>query len=238
LRSSKNMTKLTLNQQLILNINIMKLYKNSKGNLVTEQQINIMDSYSIETIEDISGKLKIIEHYRGFSGEPFKYFEYFLSPNENKNDIIQYYQNQSLSSGIIIYLNKQTSFDFEMWDWEDYSKTGTLISKGKIIYDNQKREIFYCVIDQQTNEIAYNPKPRKHYYGNSNDPNNLKLDFKYELDSQTNQIKVSIDDDNETSGVIHTMKQDYFIEVFGQNFWDSHPYYHSLLPLLPISSVI
>lgn len=216
----------------------MKQYKNSKGSLVTEQQLHIMDAYSIETMDDNTGKARLIEHYRGIENNSFKFFEYFLNPSENKGVIIQNYKNEPLFLGITVYLNKQVAFEFEMWEWENYSKNGELIGKGKKVFDEKRRVISQYNVDTQSDEILYDPTPKKYYYGSSNEPDNLKLDFKYELDSQTNHIKIFVDDDNETSGVIHTMKQDSFIAVFGQNFWDSHPYYHSILPLLPTSSSI
>ncbi|MDR2207254.1 MAG: hypothetical protein LBE36_13980 [Flavobacteriaceae bacterium] len=208
-------------------------YKNVKGNLVTGQQVQMMDAYNIETLDDVTGKLKIIERFRHYTDTPSKYFEYFLGENEDKNAVIQTYGNKEFSTGVLIYLNKQSANGFDLWDYEAYLKTGELTFKGKTVFDNQNREIFSCNVDKQTNEII--DVPSKHYYGTSNDPEGLQLEFKYERDPQTNEIKVYIDDDNETSGVIHTMKQSYFIEIFGQDFWDAHPYYHSLLPILPTS---
>lgn len=215
-------------------------YKNAKGNLVTEQQIQMMDGYEKEILDDITGKPKIIESFRHYTEIPVRYFAYFLDQNEDKTTIVQTYSNKEFSNGVTIYLNKQSAFGFDMWDWEGYSNEGVLRSKGKKVFDNQNRVVFRCSVDMQTNEIlAYSGnRPSKFYYGTSNDPEGLQLEFKYERDPQTNEIKVYIDDDNETSGVIHTMKQSYFIEIFGQAFWDAHPYYHSILPLLPTSTNI
>ena len=205
-------------------------YKNAKGNLVTQQQLQMMEAYNIETYDDITGKPKTIEQFRNYTNSPFRIFYHFLGQNEDKNAVIQTYGNKEFSMGVIIYLNKQSAFSFDMWDWENYSKTGELAFKGKIVFDSQNREILNCSIDKQTNEILHYPKdrPKKYYYGNSNDPQGLKLEFYYELDPQTNETKVYINDENETSGEFHTMNVDEFIEIFGQAFWDAHPYYHSI----------
>lgn len=214
-------------------------YKNGKGNIITLQQTQMIDSYRVETIDDITGKLKIIEDYMGYGEKPNKWYEYFLDNNENKATIIQEYKNKNLFLGITIYLHNQSANGFDLWDTEEYLK-GELSFKGKKVLDNQNRVIFTCSIDEQTNEIIQYPKgrPKKYYYGNSNDTQGLQLEFYYELDSQTNETKVYINDENETSGEFHTMNVDKFIEIFGQAFWDAHPYYHSILPLLPTSANI
>ena len=215
-------------------------YKNAQGSIVTQQQIQMIASYSIETINDTTGKLKIIENQRGYGEKPYKWYEYFLDDNEDKKTIIEKYTNKSLARGVTIYLNKQSAFEFDLWDLEQYTNDNEPDFKGRKLLDNQNREILLCAIDKQTNEILQYPKdrPKKYYSGNSIDPQGLKLEFYYELDPQTNETKVYINDENETSGEFHTMNVSEFIEIFGQAFWDAHPYYHSLLPLLPTSAVI
>lgn len=219
-------------------------YKNSNDKTVTAQQFNMLKDGEIHDYDDVTGELRKVENiiYMEKMGITRKVYEYYLDPSENKNNIIQQYTDVAKNYSASIYLNKQIAFGFEIWDNEDYDKNGVLKFKSKIVYDNQKRIILQVYFDLQTNQIIQHTayRPTKYYFGTSLDTANglpnLELKFTYEFDPNTNQFVTYVKDVNETSGEIHTMNVIEFIELFGQAFWDAHPYYHSLLPLLPTTT--
>lgn len=218
-------------------------YTNIDGKSVTSQQMNMLKEYKIQTFDDSSGQIKKVENVRLKRGLiPFTFFEYYLEPSENKTQIIQHYTNQIKDHRLGIYLNKQSANGFDLWDYEEYDANANLRTKKKFIYDNQRRIVLNLTIDAQTNEVSHHSayRPTKYYFGTSLDTANglpnLELKFTYEFDPNTNQFVTYVKDVNETSGEIHTMNVNEFIELFGQAFWDAHPYYHSLLPLLPTTT--
>jgi len=221
-------------------------YKNSNGKTVTAQQFSMLKEGKIYTYDDATGKLKKTENFSHFNRAGIKrtWYEYYLDSSENKNNIVQQYTNSMQSHSVLIYFNKQSIFGFEAWDCEFYNENGVLKSKKKIVTDEQGRIILRANFDLQTNEITHHPaySPTKYYFGTSldmaNGLPNLELIFTYEFDTNTNQFVTSIKDINETTGQINTMNVAKFIELFGQAFWDAHPYYHSLTPFLPTSGSI
>lgn len=220
-------------------------YTNINGKSVTSQQVEMLKEYKIQTFDDTSGKIKKIESVRLKRGNiPFTFFEYYLEPSENKTQIIQQYTDQIKDHRLGIYLNKQSANGFDLWDYESYDNNGNLFVKKKFVYDIQGRMILNLTIDTQTNEITNHSEyfPTKYYYGTALDTANglpnLELEFRFKFDTDINQFVTYIKDINGTTGEIHTMNVNEFIELFGQAFWDSHPYYHSVLPFLPTSANI
>ena len=214
----------------------MKNYKNILGENISINQFNLLDENILETIDDTTGELKIIETTRMGRQFQTRGYDYFLDISEDKNNIIQLYMSKSLFKGISIYENKTNLFGFTAYDVEDYNKEGVLSYKNKEVYDSLNRIVFYCSFDLLTNEIRKSVTPVKYYYGNENDLPDLILKFTYEFNEDLNQFVTYVLDENDVTLQFNTMNTAKFIEVFGQEFWDSHPYYHSLYPLLPTSA--
>ncbi|CAM2907779.1 hypothetical protein DRF59_05850 [Chryseobacterium flavum] len=218
-------------------------YKNLNGKLISEQQVGLLKEYAIHTTDDQTGLLKKVETIKLKRGDQrYKFFEYYLDSGENKSGIIQQYTNEVNDYRLGIYSNLQTAFNFKMWDFENYSNTGVLIAKSKVVFDTQNRLILKVYFDIQTDEIKKFPLPIKYYYASSEDAVNgladLELMFTYEFNENINQFVTYIKDLNETTGEIHTKNVDGFIELMGLDFWNKHPYYHALQPLLPTSLII
>lgn len=214
----------------------MKSYKNILGQNITLQQLNQLEEYILETIDDNTGEVKTIETTRMVRESQTKSYDYFLEISEDKNIVIQQFMANSLFKGISIYENKSNVFGFTAYDVEDYNIDGILYSKSKHVYDSSNRIILHCSLDLQTNEIITSDTPAKYYYGTQNDLPDLVLKFTYEFDQVTNQFKTYVLDVNQSTVHFNTLNQLNFIDVFGQDFWDNHPYYHSLLPLFPTSA--
>ena len=218
-------------------------YTNLQDQTVSDQQLKMMDEYKIHTYDDSNGKLKKIETIVLKRGNiPFTWFRYYLDPSENKNDIIQQYTSEEKDSRLAIFYNKQNIYGIDIWDCENYNNKGVLVAKAKIGFDSLSREILKVDFDLLTSEIKKNSIPRKHYFGTTademNNLSNLELMFTYEYNEELNLFVTFIKDVNETTGEINTMNVDKFIEIFGQDFWDAHPYYHSVLPLLPTNPIL
>jgi len=210
-------------------------YKNIYEQVVTPQQFQLLEEYIIETIDDSTGNLKIMEEVRKGRNSFNKTYEYFLDITEDKNSVVQHLMAQELVRDIYIYCNKTNVFGYTVYDVERYNEVdGSLIGKAKKIFDNQNRVIMYCDLDIVTNAILHFPSPRKYYYDN-NDPE-LILGFKYRYDETTQQYEVYADDVNECTVYLWELDIPKIISAFGQSFWDSHPYYHNVEPLLPTAA--
>lgn len=215
-------------------------YKNLNGESINEQQASLLKQYAIHTTDDGSGLLKKVETLKLKRGnKPYKFFEYYLDSEEDKSSIIQEYTDEANDCRLGIYSNLQMAFSFKMWDYENYSNTGALTAKSKIVFDSQNRLIVRVYFDIHTDEIKKFPLPIKYYYASSEDIANgladLELMFTYEFNETTHQFVTYIKDLNETTGEIHTKNSDGFIELMGLDFWNRHSYYHTLQPLLPLS---
>lgn len=218
-------------------------YKNLNGESISEQQAGLLKEYAIHTTDDQSGLLKKVETLKLKRGnQPYKFFEYYLNSGEDKSNIIQEHTDEANDYRLGIYSNLQTAFSFKMWDYENYSNTGALTAKSKVVFDSQNRMIVRVYFDLHTDEIKKFPLPIKYYYASSEDIANgladLELMFTYEFDETTHQFITYIKDLNETTGEIHTKNKDGFIDLIGFDFWNKHSYYHALEPLLPLSLVI
>ena len=81
----------------------MKNYKNILGENISINQFNLLDESILETIDDTTGELKIIETTRMVRQSQTRRYEYYLDISENKINIIQLFMAKSLFKGIIIY---------------------------------------------------------------------------------------------------------------------------------------
>jgi hypothetical protein len=98
-----------------------------------------------------------------------------------------------------------------------------------------------CDIDLQTENLIY--PNSKYYYGNETElqiyGSDFYLKFSYYLDyNGTNQLITDVSDMRENPFHIKPLGESEAIEYFGQAFWDAHPYYHTMFPLLPTSANI
>ena len=208
----------------------MITYTDKFGNPVTEGQIALLKEYNINTFYDKTGLLKIKESIKLKKGEIVsKLFEYYIDSKEDKENIIKLYTSKRNDCRLIIYSGLETALEYKMWDCEIYSNNGTLVSKNKVVYDNRNRWILNLSLDMETNEIKNNPLPLKRYYGIPG----LTLEFTYRR-NDNNEYTVQVKDIKSTE----SWSQSEFIKEFGLDFWDEHPYYHSLHPFLPSSSEI
>jgi hypothetical protein len=180
-------------------------YKNILGKDISINQFNLLDENILETIDDNTGELKIIETTRMGRQFQTKGYDYFLDISEDKNNIIQWYMTKSSFKNISIYKNKTSLFGFTTYDVEDYNIEGVLSYKSKHVYDSLNRIIFYCSFDLLTNEIIKSVTPVKYYYGNENDLPDLILRFTYEFNEDLNEFVTYVLDQNKSTLQINTM---------------------------------
>lgn len=228
-------------------------YTNIQNQPVTEQQFQSMQEYKIFNIEDSTGKVKLIEKKRVVNKIGImRSFEYFLSPNEDKNTIIQEYINKEHFYGITIFMNKQSAYGFDLWEYEYYPKNGILSSKGKDVFDINNRIIASVSTNVQTDEVEYFPNPNKYLYFDSltltyDDPEDdddivkdVTIKFNYKVNSSTGEsyfvAYLETKDAIYVDFINHFKFQD-LLEMY-PNFMQEHSYYSALFPLLPTSEVI
>lgn len=209
-------------------------YANELLNPITESQLSMLQKYNKLIYED--GLLKVIEFYGKTRSINYKRTNYFLNSSENKNFIIDQFTDSTKNEMCLVYFNKQSLGDYNLWDWESYSMDRVLKLKGKHVFDKNNKIILSINYDLDTNAIksAY-----KYYYENliEGEMTDHLLRFSYdngELDS--------ISDIKSTYGYIQSIDLEQFladIEFSQVQFpWHQHPYYHSLYPLLPQSEYI
>ena len=221
-------------------------YKNSEGQVVTEQEFDRTKGGTIHTYDDITGRLKKTENiiFMSKPGTTRTWYEYYLDPSESETDIIRQYTGETENHSLTVYLNQQTAHGFEMWDARDYNREGVLRFRSRIVYDSLGRMVSKVNFDIQTDEVMRHSAycSSKYYYGTDIDTENglpdLELRFTYEFDERISRFVTYIKDVNETAGEIHTMNVEDFTELFGGDFWNAHPYYHSLYPILPEFPVV
>ncbi|AYN04218.1 hypothetical protein [Flavobacterium sp. 140616W15] len=127
-------------------------YTNTDFEEITQQQIDKSKEYHKETYEN--GELKLIQKYwfKGRKGEiSYSGGEYYLSPDENLDNII----NQYLPIGIswFFYYNKETNANNdEKWEYQ-FFYNGILERKGIEVYNKNGQLLASCIKDLITNEI-------------------------------------------------------------------------------------
>ncbi|GEM_PF-2920532 len=215
-------------------------YKNDMGKIVTQQQFNQLDNYIIETLDDVTGHLVKEENVYHTTRKIYKRLSYYLDNDNDYNDKLNEFMQVPDATSVRIYFNKVSAYGFRSYDSHVYKKDGLIFKKEKFVFDNQNRLIMHCDIDLQTENLIY--PNHKYYYGNEGElqiyGSDFYLKFSYELDSDTSQIETFVQDKRENAFEIHQMDVNETIEYFGQVFWDAHPYYHSMFPLMPTSPSI
>jgi hypothetical protein len=215
-------------------------YKNEMGEIVTQQQFNQLKNYIMETVDDVTGHIVKEENVYHSTRKIFKSISYYLDNDNEYNDKLNEFMQVPDATSVRIFFNKVSAFDFRLYDAHVYKKDGILFKKEKYVFDNQNRLIMHCDIDLQTENLIY--PNSKYYYGNETELQiygpDFYLKFSYEFDSETNQLITYVSDKSENPFHINQLNVNKAIEYFGQAFWDAHPYYHTMFPLLPESAVI
>jgi len=215
-------------------------YKNQMGEIVTQQQFIQLKNYIIETVDDVTGHIVKEENVYHSTRKIFKSISYYLDNDNDYNDKLNEFMQVPDATSVRIFFNKVSAFGFRLYDAHVYKKDGILFKKEKIVFDNQNRLIMLCDIDLQTENLIY--PNSKYYYGNETElqiyGSDFYLEFSYKLDSETNQLITYVSDKSENPFHINQLDVNKAIEYFGQAFWDAHPYYHSMYPLLPESAVV
>lgn len=228
-------------------------YTNLQDQPVTKQQFQSMQEYKILTIDDNTGKVKLIEKKRVANKIGIKKnYYFFLNPDEDKNTIIQEYINKEHFASIRIYMNKQSAYGFDLWEYESYINNGELSSKGKCVFDSNNRVIASVSTNIQTDEVEYFNTPTKYLYFDNltltyeepEDEDDIVKDvtikFNYKINSETGipyfEAYLETKDTIYKEFIQHFKFQD-FLEMY-PNFMQEHPYYGELFPLLPTSENI
>jgi len=217
-------------------------YKNEMGKIVTKQQFIQLKNYIMETVDDVTGHIVKEENVYHSTRKIFKSISYYLDNDNDYNDKLNEFMQVPDATSVRIFFNKVSAFDFRLYDAHVYKKDGILFKKEKYVFDNQNRLIMRCDLDLQTDELTFYSPNQKYYYGNETElqiyGSDFHLEFSYEFDSETNQLETYVSDMRENPFHINQLDVNKAIEYFGQAFWDAHPYYHSMYPLLPESAVI
>ncbi|WP_426327875.1 hypothetical protein [Pedobacter sp. R-06] len=207
-------------------------YKNNVGSFIADQQIQGLSEYNKITYQD--NEIKTIENFIKSKTKNKKVISYFLGPGEDKVSIIQ--QNTSVldNKSCLIYLNKQSENDFNLWDIEEYDSEGLLQFKSKEVYDNKHRLIFMGVITNDTNLLKTGSL--KYYYSN-----------KYEDEYKDRLLEVVYDENGDVNIIVDINDhfdyykapslEEFLLDTEGQQIfpWEEHPYYHNAMPFLPES---
>ncbi|WP_026904658.1 hypothetical protein [Pedobacter glucosidilyticus] len=217
-------------------------YKNYFDEILTPQQVkHLNDEYFKEYYE--YGFLKKREEFSATN--ELEHGEYFLSLNENINDVINEFKNVCKTG--TYYFNKQLGQGFSLWQYVYYTGVSQL-SKGKIVYNTEGKLIAHQEINHLNDQII---RTRKTYYLSNLDGfpdfDDLvarygTLQFNYNHSSLLpGEICVWVN----LTGFDH---KEYYIKnnqnIFNHFMlsslfpWTSHPYYHSASLLLPTSSTI
>lgn len=168
-----------------------------------------------------------------------RYLEYFVNSEENPSAVLQQFLDLNEYEAIILYLNRQVSLQYTLWDVNMYDDEGNLEGKKKVAFDEKNRPIMSYHIDLNTGEIANIPSPYKRFYINEfdSDRENLRVQCEYNTDGTLQRIF----DEDPNYGYIHPFSVPEFFEntAFSEvRFrWSEHPYYHSLYPLLPVGEL-
>ena len=201
-------------------------YTNTFNKPITNQQLNLSEPHHKHFYVD--GKLKKIEMYDYFRSDVELVLygvEYFLSGNENLNDIINEYVSENLYHFVVWYNNQTNSFGDQYWEYNIYTWLAITV-KGKKVFNNESLLIASCSININTGLID---DRRKYFYGDISIYERLEyeeefLSVNYD-DSDLEEIYVG-DDDFILEEFIDSQYADVFV-------WNDHPYYHSFEPMLP-----
>ncbi|MEI7596791.1 MAG: hypothetical protein WCK02_13655, partial [Bacteroidota bacterium] len=132
------------------------IYKNYSGEILTTQQLQLIDNYFKEFYED--GILRKSERYYDFKGNKRMKCCLYLLPGEDKSVAIAELASQYGGGGIIF--NKQQMGDFIQDDFEAYKGT-QLIQKKISVFDNQGRYQAVKRFNVETGEII---EVKKYHY--------------------------------------------------------------------------
>lgn len=214
---------------------IQTKYTNDLGITVTDQQLSTLRSYKKITID--TGVVKMIERFWKTDDMTFKIVNYFLSKTENKQEIVERFSDIENDISCRIYFNKQSQNGFDLWEYEEYTRTTEIVFKGKEVFDSNNRMIFSANFDLNTGALLLGATKIYHSGISDNPLNDELLMFSYKEDGSVDLIY----DSQEEFGYIKGIYLDKYLAdtQFSQvDFpWDQHTYYHNVLPYLPAGSL-
>lgn len=205
-------------------------YTNEDNEPITNQQLNVSEPHNKHFYEN--NKLKKIEQYRFIErGKKFvlRGVEYYLSGQENLQDIINEYVSENLYHFVVLYNNQTNSFGDQYWEYNIYTWLA-LTRKGKKVFTNEGLLIASCSIDINTELIS---DRRKNFYGDKSIYKRLSYEDEF----------LSVTYNNPDVRGIYVGDDDYILEEFLDSqyadvfVWNDHPYYHSFEPMLPTGSL-
>ncbi|KFC19672.1 hypothetical protein [Chryseobacterium sp. FH1] len=213
-------------------------YTNRYDKILTPQQLNQTEDFVKQTYVDGMLKMKEDNYRTNKNNKKFKRVTYFLDDvAEDKNTIAEQFCNVEENASCTIRYNKQTANGFTLWDVQFYDIDGQPAGAGgQEVYDSQGRIVYSSSFYEQTGQLR---SVTKVMYANQveNAWEDALFDFHFSFDFDTGGINFTISDTNHRYHWL--MPQNIDVEfVQGEGYWDSHPYYHSHLPVLPQTPII
>lgn len=200
---------------------------------ITVQQAE-MEFSSYYKYEFVDGELKVI--YSIKEGV-IVLGSYFLDPSENVPDLIQEYCVQN-KWHFTFYTLLDSSGSYKLWKGEDYNDLGVLIGKLKEVLDDDGLAIAICHIDKDTEDVKFGYKK---FYDINPETGKKDVLIQFDYDRFNSFVAKSFTGgrgewDFYYGGAI--IEKVYNPEVMAVFDYDNYPYYHNLLPLLPVNGVV
>lgn len=126
-------------------------YKNEFRQIISEEQANLMKSYSRETYED-----SVLKFTEEIEGNNVRCVHYYLSPNEKMDDVLL-----AFDVDIVIYV-RQKHGEYTIVESFQY-KDSILMSRTQSILNKNLDNICFAHMDVLSNEIIQNSIV-KYYY--------------------------------------------------------------------------
>jgi len=205
-------------------------YTNSDSEPINIQQVSSLRFYNKQIFED--GELKKIEKYGTYKRTDdiiLKGGEYYLSPGENLETIIDQYSSTAAYWDFLF--NKQINEFGDIYREYVSYKNGVLDGKGRQVHNNEGLLIASCTVDINTNQLD---NERKYFYGDIN--------IYRRADYKTSYISISYE--NNEVRQIYVEEENYLLSEFLMSFqanvfiWNDNPYYHHFEPMLSNSPIV
>ncbi len=135
-------------------------YRNTEGNLITENQVQYLDEYKIFKKDDLTGDVKRIDI---IENRKLKSIQYFISSEENENDVVNSLLN--LAERSLVIKSKQDINNLKLYFNKQFNAEGMLMFKTNVLHDNQDYAICFQYLDINTNQ-PLNEKTTKFKYEN------------------------------------------------------------------------
>lgn len=209
-------------------------YKYYDDDIELSHQQAEMEYSSYDKYEFVDSKLKVIYNIKNgviISGS------YYLDNGENVADLITEYCVHN-KWYFTFYTLLDTSEPYKLWKGNGYNEQGLLSSKWKQVLNDDGLEIAMCRLDNVTEDIRFG---HKMFYDINPETGKKDVLVQFQYD-QTNPFAAESfaggrgEWDYYYGGAV--IEKVYDPEVMAVFDYDSHPYYHNLLPLLPVNGVV